>query len=68
MTLKPKHRAVGNPLPKRNRRHVMLKRIAARIPDQGALDLVLAQQPTDDVRQAWLVELKPYLAFTPREV
>ena len=67
MTIKPKLRLVGNPLPRRNRKENLLKRIAAGIPDQQQLDIVLAQQPPS-IRNEWLATLRPYLRFTPLEI
>lgn len=68
MTIKPKPRIAGNPLPRRNRKVNLLRRIASRIPTQAHLEAVLTQQPTDGMRREWLAELRPYLKFTPREI
>jgi hypothetical protein len=68
MTLKPRPRLAGNPLPRRNRKENLMKRIASRLPDQAALNAVLAQQPTAEMRGAWLKELRPYLRFTPQDI
>lgn len=65
MTIKPKSRLTGNPLPRRNRKDNLLKRIAARVPGQASLDIVLSQQPPP-MRSEWLETLKPYLKFVPR--
>lgn len=67
MTLKPKPRLAGNPLPKRNRKENLLKRTAAVITDQSILDRILAQQPKQ-LRVAWLEALRPYLRFEAREL
>lgn len=53
------------PLPKRNKREALLKRIASRIENDEELYTALQYQPPY-MREAYLQELWPYLRFTPR--
>jgi hypothetical protein len=67
MTLKPRARFVANPLPRRNRKECLMRRIASRLPTQEHLDAMLAKEPPA-LRKDWQAALKPYLRFEPREI
>lgn len=63
---KSRVRMPSNPLPKRNRREALVRRIAGSIKGQLDLDKAMLMYPPY-MQKAWLAELRPYLKFEPRE-
>jgi hypothetical protein len=62
--INPKRIGAHLPLPKRNKREALCRRIAANIGNE--VDLQMALQTTPPyMRDAYLEELRPYLRFKP---